>query len=134
MIEFTETALAEKPELVGEFAREMRQMGIRLGLDDFGTGYSNLSSVLAPPFDTVKLDKSLIWAAVEQENTAVMVRALTEIFHRMGMRVLAEGVEDEVQNRFVLDCGIELIQGFLYARPLTGEEAASLLAAKVPAR
>ena len=134
VIEFTETALAEKPELVGEFAREMRQMGIRLGLDDFGTGYSNLSSVLALPFDTVKLDKSLVWAAVEQENTAVMVRALTEIFHRMGMRVLAEGVEDEVQNRFVLDCGIELIQGFLYARPLTGEEAAPLLAAKVPAR
>ena len=109
-------------------------MGIRLGLDDFGTGYSNLSSVLALPFDTVKLDKSLVWAAVEQENTAVMVRALTEIFHRMGMRVLAEGVEDEVQNRFVLDCGIELIQGFLYARPLPGEEAAALLAAEPPAR
>lgn len=134
VIEFTETALAETPELVGEFAREMRQMGIRLGLDDFGTGYSNLSSVLALPFDTVKLDKSLVWAAVEQENTAVMVRALTEIFHRMGMRVLAEGVEDEVQNRFVLDCGIELIQGFLYARPLPGEEAAALLAAEPPAR
>ena len=50
------------------------------------------------------------------------------------MRVLAEWVEDEVQNRFVLDCGIELIQGFLYARPLPGEEAAALLAAEPPAR
>lgn len=126
-IEITESILAENADTVVEFALEMQKRGILIELDDFGTGYSNIVSVMNTPLDTVKLDKSLIWSAMERHEAAVMVKSLTHVFHEMGLLVLAEGVEDEEQVAFVKDCGIDLIQGFFFSRPLQEEEAYAFL-------
>ncbi|WP_269477379.1 EAL domain-containing protein [Hominibacterium faecale] len=122
-IEITESILLENTKCVSEFAERMQKKGVRMELDDFGTGYSNIVSVMTMPLDTVKLDKSLIWAAMNSKKSAMMVRSITRIFHEMGMQVLAEGVETEEQERFVSQCGIDLIQGFLFAKPMAEDEA-----------
>ena len=131
-IEITESVLAENPQTVAEFAEEMHKKGILLGLDDFGTGYSNIVTVMNTSIDIVKLDRSLIWASIINERSAIMVQSLVRIFHEMGIRVLAEGVETAEQDRFVRDCGIDLIQGFLYARPMPANEAERRLSDKSP--
>lgn len=127
-IEITESTLAENSKVVAEFASRMQEQGVLIELDDFGTGYSNIVSVMNTPLDTIKLDKSLIWSAMEREESAVMVQSLTTVFHEMGLTVLAEGVETEDQAAYVRRCGIDLIQGFLYSKPLPEEEAAAFLA------
>lgn len=126
-IEITESILAENAEAVEEFSLEMQKRGVLIELDDFGTGYSNIVSVMNTPLDTVKLDKSLIWSAMEKRETAAMVKSLSTVFHEMGLQVLAEGVENEEQETFVKSCGIDYIQGFYFSRPLPEEEAFSFI-------
>ncbi len=127
-IEITESTLAENSEVVADFAKRMQKQGILIELDDFGTGYSNIVSVMNTPLDTVKIDKSLIWSAMEREEAASMVKSLTTAFHEMGLTALAEGVETEEQVEFVEKCGIDYIQGFFYSKPLPEEEAFAFLA------
>lgn len=122
-IEITESILAENASEVAKFAIRMQKRGILIELDDFGTGYSNIVSVMNTPLDTVKLDKSLIWSAMTHGQSAVLIKSITGIFHQMGLQVLAEGVETSEQEAFVRDSGIDLIQGFLFAKPLPEDEA-----------
>lgn len=129
-VEITESILAEDDENINRFAKNMQKRGVLIELDDFGTGYSNIISVMNTPLDTVKLDKSLIWAAMEKKESAVMVKSLTTVFHEMGLSVLAEGVEDIAQEEFVNKCGIDLIQGFLFSKPLPEEEAFQFICKK----
>lgn len=126
-IEITESILVDDASNVAKFAEEMHQKGVLIELDDFGTGYSNIVTVMNTPLDTIKLDKSLIWSAMEKKETAVMVNSLALVFHEMGMQVLAEGVETREQEEFVTKCGIDLIQGFLFSKPLSEEDAFSFL-------
>lgn len=121
--EITESVLASNTDKVIDFINFMHERNIRFGLDDFGTGYSNFSSVLSIPFHTIKLDKSLVWRGVEDDKTNIMVRYVTKAFKKLNKFVLAEGVENGAQNDFVVDCGCDMVQGFLYARPMPGPEA-----------
>lgn len=120
-IELTESALIENSETVMAFIHEVHKLGIRIGLDDFGTGYSNLATVVKLPFDTIKLDKSLIWSAVSNDRFAILVQNLTRALRELGRHILAEGVENEAQRSFVVGCGCHYIQGFFYARPMDGD-------------
>lgn len=121
-IEFTESTLAESAQVVTDFALEMKRHGIMMGLDDFGTGYSNVSTVINIPFETVKLDKSLICASIDNENSALAIKNLTGTFNQLGMKVVAEGVETEEQKELAEYFGVDKIQGFYYAGPLPGDE------------
>lgn len=129
-IEITESVLAESAQLVNGFAEEMHKHGVMLGLDDFGTGYSNIVSVMETPLDVIKIDKSLVWSSMAVPKSAGMLRSMTGIFHDMDLKVLAEGVETPEQDKFIKDSGIDFIQGFLYARPMPGEEMLKLLLAE----
>lgn len=129
-IEITESILSENAKAVEKFALRMQERGIQIELDDFGTGYSNINSVMNTPLDTVKLDKSLIWSAMEHQQSAIMVKSITAVFHQMGLQVLAEGVETDRQDQFVRESGIDLIQGFLYSKPLPEEAAFEFLTKK----
>lgn len=126
-IEFTESAIAENAQTVTAFACEMKKRGILMGLDDFGTGYSNIATVIGIPFNTMKLDRSLISSAMENEKSASVVKNLTRTFKDLNMTVIAEGVEDEAQNAMVKDCGIDQVQGYYYARPMPEPEAKAFL-------
>ena len=121
-IEFTESTLAESPETVTEFVLDMEKYGIKMGLDDFGTGYSNFATVISIPFGTIKLDKSIIWAAAGNQVSASAVKNIINTFKALGMKVVAEGVETEAQKQFTVEVGIDQIQGFYYSRPLPEEE------------
>lgn len=125
-LEVTEGVLITNAEMVRSFIMQMSSHGIRFGLDDFGTGYSNLSSVLEIPFDTIKLDKSLVWSAMQNPESAGFLRYLTRAFKEMGQMVLAEGVETKEQDAYVRECGCGWIQGYYYARPMPEEEAVRL--------
>ena len=114
-IEFTESTLAENPEIVKEFALEVEKHGIMMGLDDFGTGYSNIATVISLPFGT-------ICASMENSTSALAVKNMVRTFQELGMKVVAEGVETEEQNQLVIDFGIDQIQGFYYSKPLSEEE------------
>lgn len=129
-IEFTESTLAENPDSVTNFALEMQKHKIVIGLDDFGTGYSNFEMVINIPFDTVKLDKGLVWAAMKNEKSASGVKNIIHAFKELGLTVIAEGVETEDQRRMVIDCGIDQIQGFYYSKPLPEEDAKEFLREK----
>lgn len=122
-IEFTESTLAENAKSVTDFALEMKKNEIMMGLDDFGTGYSNFAMVISIPFSTIKLDRSVICAAMENSTSALAVRNIVRTFNELGMAVVAEGVETEEQRRMVVDCGVDQIQGYYYAKPLPKEEA-----------
>ncbi len=117
-IEITESALMENFETVIDFINTIHSKGVRFALDDFGIGYSNLSTVLGFPINTIKLDKSLVWSAVESPRSELVVRHIVAAFKGLGIDILAEGVENEEQQLFVKDCGCDMVQGFLYAKPM----------------
>ncbi|MEG0590193.1 MAG: EAL domain-containing protein [Lachnospiraceae bacterium] len=126
-IELTESILAENYNVVKDYMIKMYDLGLRFELDDFGTGYSNLSSVLELPWDTIKLDKSLITAAMEDESSALIVKHMVSAFLSLDICVLAEGIETIEQRDFAIGIGCKLLQGFYYAKPLPREEAKSIL-------
>lgn len=117
-IEFTESTLAETPSVVRDFAFEMEHHGIMMGLDDFGTGYSNIATVISLPFATVKLDKSLVDATMDNARSASAIRNLIRTFKDLNMNVVAEGIETEAQRKLVVSFGVDQIQGYYYSRPL----------------
>lgn len=122
-IEITESVVAENHDQLNDFIRVMHERGVRFGLDDFGTGYSNVSSVFSLALDTIKLDRSLVELAMTDRKYALAVHQFVRVFKEFGMHVLAEGVETEAQRDLVVDCGCDMIQGFLYARPVPEGEA-----------
>ena len=107
--------------MVTDFALEMRKHGIEMGLDDFGTGYSNIATVIRIPFGTIKLDKSLVWASIDNPTSAMTIKHLVHAFRDLGMTVIAEGVETESQRQLVEDIGVEQIQGYYYSKPLPAD-------------
>lgn len=127
-IEITESVLVTNPDVVKRFIVDMQAKGVQFCLDDFGTDYSNLSMLLDLPFDVVKLDKSIVWMAVTQQNrSGAVLEHLSAAFVAMGSTVLAEGVETLEQSTFVGACGCDLIQGFFYAKPVCATEAEQII-------
>ncbi|MEG2784330.1 MAG: EAL domain-containing protein [Lachnospiraceae bacterium] len=120
-IELTESVLAENYDVVKDYIIKMCKQGLRFGLDDFGTGYSNISMVLQIPWDTIKLDRSLIVSAITNESSALIVKHIVSAFLSLGICVLAEGVETVEQRDFAIGIGCKQIQGFYYAKPLPPE-------------
>lgn len=121
-IEITESILADNYDLVKDYIIRMYHRGLRFELDDFGTGYSNISSVLQIPWDTIKLDRSLIVSATESDSSALIVKHMVSAFPSLNICVLAEGVETIQQLDFATGIGCKLIQGYYYAKPLPPQE------------
>lgn len=122
-LEITESVVASNYEAVLSVMEKLAKKGVQFALDDFGTGYSNLSYVMHLPVDMVKIDRSLIWSSLNNDRCATLVEAVSRTFGQAGIRMIAEGVETGEQAAFVQRCGIELIQGFLYAKPMPPEKA-----------
>lgn len=114
-LEITERMFAADDRVAATLA-ELVKRGYRFLMDDFGTGFSNFASMLDFPFSFIKLDRILLAAA--QEDGYDTIRTLTRLFHHGGYEVVIEGVETAEQARQVIDCGVDYIQGFYYARPM----------------
>ncbi len=121
-LEITERYILQNVQYAREQMHKLEELGIQIYMDDFGTGYSNISSVLHFPFAFVKLDRSLVASVVENREASITVRALLKLFRDLGKRVVAEGVETKEQAEHLKMLGIDMIQGFYYAKPALPDE------------
>ena len=125
-LEITERQLLEDTAYAREMMERMARQELRFYLDDFGTGYSNLSCALDLPFQGIKLDRSLMSGVTDDPKRTIIAETLIPLFHRLGLEVVAEGIEVEEQARRVLDCGADCLQGFYYARPMPRDQLTAL--------
>jgi EAL domain-containing protein (putative c-di-GMP-specific phosphodiesterase class I) len=98
------------------------QAGIRFSLDDFGTGYSSLSYLRFLPLEQLKIDRSFISRIPGNTNDVAVVEAIIAMAHKLGLSVIAEGVETEQQLAFLDGQGCNAYQGFLFSKPVPLEE------------
>jgi len=121
-VEITETVLMEEQESTLQLLQDYRQAGISVSLDDFGTGYSSLSYLRKFPFDVIKIDRSFVMDVTENEDDSSLVEAIILMGHKLGLRVVAEGVETRQQRDFLKDKNCDLLQGYFYSRPIPAKE------------
>jgi diguanylate cyclase (GGDEF)-like protein len=129
-LEITESTVMGNPAQTLPVLRRLSDLGVTLSLDDFGTGYSSLSYLQVLPVQEVKIDKSFVQGLAgegEGHRSHILVRAILTLAHDLGMRVVAEGVEDGVTLELLARLGCESAQGFHIGRPETPERAAALL-------
>jgi diguanylate cyclase (GGDEF)-like protein len=116
-IEVTEGTVVQSWDLARSTLRQLRLMGVRVALDDFGTGYSSFSYLLRLPVDIVKLDGSFVARLANDVHDRTIVESVVTLARRLGMKVVAEGVEDEHQRIVLERLGCHIVQGFGLGRP-----------------
>lgn len=126
-LEVTETALLDDTERVRNALGLLKDLGVELAVDDFGTGYSSLSYLQRFPFDVVKIDQSFVTGIANDPIAGAIVAAVTGLARALGMRVVAEGVEDGDDVEELINLGCTAAQGYLYGRPMPPAELAALL-------
>ncbi len=133
-LELTESVLLTDPALATERINELRAHGVKLSVDDFGTGYSSLTYLKGLPVDEVKIDKGFVDKVVSDAGDRAVVRAVVDIAHTLGLRVVAEGVEQEEQHVLLAELGVDEVQGYLHARPMPALDVAAWLRHRDPFR
>jgi diguanylate cyclase (GGDEF)-like protein len=121
-LEITETIVMADPKRGRAVLDELRALGIAIALDDFGTGHSSLSYLKNLPIDELKVDRSFVMGIAGDERDAAIVRSTVQLARSLGLRVVAEGVEDAETWSLLLDLGCDEAQGYHLARPLPSEE------------
>jgi len=124
--EITESVFIESFDIVGEQLESLRNMGIQIALDDFGTGYSSLTYLKHLPITTLKIDRIFIFDIVLEGEKHFFTEAIIDIGHKLGFRIVAEGVEEEVQKAYLLEHGCAIIQGNLFSKPVSRDVAIEL--------
>ncbi|MGN6479851.1 putative bifunctional diguanylate cyclase/phosphodiesterase [Luteibacter sp.] len=114
-LEITETAIVHADGAATLLLKRLRRAGVRVSLDDFGTGYSSLTLLKDLDVDKVKIDRSFVQMAPLAEDSAAIVRAVSNLGSALGLCVVAEGVETEEQRQFLRDAGCDELQGFLFS-------------------
>ena len=117
-IEITESVVLEETERTVALLNGLRGLGAMISLDDFGIGYSSLTYLRQFPIDVLKLDRSFIQHIADEVESRAVVKAVIRLGHDLGMTVVAEGVEEEDQLRWLGDWGCDAAQGFLLSRPM----------------
>ena len=97
---------------------ELRALGVRLSIDDFGTGYSSLAYLRRFPLDALKIDRAFVSGLGVDPDSRAITSAIIELAHALGLDVVAEGVEQEVQLEVLVDMGCDRAQGFFFSRPV----------------
>ncbi len=121
-LELTESAIIENIEQSLITLNKLKALGVTLAMDDFGTGFSSLSYLKLLPIDVIKIDRSFIAGLPYDEDDAVIVRAIFSMANAMNLTVVAEGIENVLQEKYLLAEGCTHSQGFFYSKPLTSEE------------
>ncbi len=133
-LEVTETALLNPDGIAEANLTALRDAGFRIALDDFGTGYSSLSHLQNLQVDIVKIDQSFVSHIGQSSDSAPIIQAIVHLARILDLKVVAEGVETDVQRRFLIDVGCSSLQGFLLSPPLPAEKVGPLLARHGAAR
>jgi diguanylate cyclase (GGDEF)-like protein/PAS domain S-box-containing protein len=120
-LEITESAAIPQQGRALDLLQSIRDLGVRIAIDDFGTGYSVLSRLQGFPVDTLKIDLSFVRAIVSENDSAPIVDAMIAMGLGLGLKIVAEGVETEVQRRYLVKRHCSELQGYLISRPITPE-------------
>ncbi len=118
ILELTETAMIGQSSQVVTVLRELKQFGVRIALDDFGTGFSSLNYLSRMPLDIVKIDRSFLEDIETNHASSAVLKSICDLSKNLGLINVIEGVETELQDARVKRAGINMIQGFLYSRPV----------------
>lgn len=122
VLEITEGVLMGDKERIGDLLFKIKSIGALLSIDDFGTGYSSLAYLKSFPIDELKIDRSFIIDTPADQDSAAIVRTIIAMARSLDLQVVAEGVEDEHQLRFLQSLSCDLIQGYFFARPMPAAE------------
>ncbi|QEQ95651.1 EAL domain-containing protein [Neptunomonas concharum] len=126
-LEITESMIMEDVETVIETLQELKKLGVSLAIDDFGTGYSSLSYLKRLPFDHLKVDASFVRDIPHDKNDMEITAAVIAMAHKLGLKVVAEGIETHDQLAFLRENSCEMGQGFLLAKPASMEDIMRLI-------
>lgn len=128
-IELTESVLMEITQQQSDRFERLRRRGVRIAIDDFGTGYSSLNYLANFPINRIKIAQELVFGVDTDSRSATVVRAAIRLAHELDIEIIAEGVEAEGQEKFLLSAGCEYGQGYYFSRPVDAEGATALLRA-----
>ncbi|HYN23009.1 MAG TPA: bifunctional diguanylate cyclase/phosphodiesterase [Thermoanaerobaculia bacterium] len=132
VLEMNESVLMDDPDSASEILTRMRNHGARLSVDDFGTSNSSLNHLQRFPIDSLKIDRSFVAKIGGRGEEPEILRAIFTLARRLGIQVIAEGVETEAQLALLREMGCTLAQGFLFSRPVEREAARDLLSNTPP--
>jgi diguanylate cyclase (GGDEF)-like protein len=121
-LELTESCLMSDPAQAGALLREIRDMGVRIAIDDFGTGYSSLTYLHEFPLNALKIDKNFVQSVGSNDRGGPISKMIIGLGQNLGLDVVAEGVETELQLQYMREHGCDVAQGYFYARPESPEE------------
>ena len=130
-LELTESMLVENAEETVRVLKELKALGVSLSIDDFGTGYSSLSYLTKFPLDALKVDRSFVTGLPDNPDAVTMAKAIVNMAQNLGLKVIAEGVENERQSTFLHGLGSDIGQGYLFSRPVPFEEFVRLAGGNV---
>jgi diguanylate cyclase (GGDEF)-like protein len=126
-LEITERILMTEPAYAADTVAALAKLGIPLSLDDFGTGYSSLVRLRSLPVEEIKIDSSFVGRLCETGDDAVIVQSIVDLVHTLGLRSVAEGVENEGTARLLRKMGCDAAQGYHFRPPMTADEATAWL-------
>ena len=129
-LEVTESMLMDSAETTLATLSTLKGMGVRLAIDDFGTGYSSLSYLKRFPLDTLKIDRSFVKDLPHDAEDAAIAKAIIAMAHSLKLEVVAEGVETAEQLAFLQQHGCDLVQGFLFSKPMAAAAFHDVLSGK----
>ena len=127
MLELTESVLLRRDERIHADLMELKVIGVKLAIDDFGTGYSSLSYLRELPIDVLKIDKSFVDGIGLSEQRLALVEGIIRIARTLNLKVIAEGIETEVQRDLLVSMGCQFGQGYLLAMPVEADQAEALV-------
>lgn len=130
ILELTESSAMRDPIASLDQLTRMRMKGFQLSIDDFGTGFSSVLQLARLPFSELKVDKSFVIHAMQSVESRAVVRSVVELGRSLGLRTVAEGVEDAVTLEFLRNIGCDTAQGYFIARPMPGDAVTGWLAAR----
>jgi len=128
VLEITEGVLIDNPQDAQARLEALRALGVSIALDDFGTGYSSLGYLQRFPFDRIKIDRAFVASLGASASTGPIIQSIVTLGHALGMKVLAEGIENEEQRVLLRLAGCDEMQGYLFARPGPASEIDAALA------
>jgi EAL domain-containing protein (putative c-di-GMP-specific phosphodiesterase class I) len=118
VVEVTEDSFLADPEHARRVIQELRVQGVQVSIDDYGTGFSSLAYLRDLPLQELKIDRTFVKDILHDRRSWMIVKTTNQLAHGLGLRTVAEGVEDDDLRRELAAIGIDVLQGYLFARPM----------------
>ena len=122
VFEITESALMENPDEAVSVLKDLKNLGLQLSIDDYGTGYSSMEYLKRLPVDELKIDKSFVLDIGHNKTDQIIVKSAIELGHDLGLKIIAEGIEDEITFEFLKSKHCDIGQGYYFSKPLTPDQ------------